>query len=140
MDLLKEIGVDADAEKNGRWVSIFGDQVQVKVARFGNPNYVKLYKQIIDRDQLTQKLREDKLTDEEHENLILELYSQTILLDWKNIEMDGKEFVYSKENCRKLLGDNRLREFRAKILEESQAGAKWKLQIDAENQDILKKN
>lgn len=140
MDLLKTIGVDAEGEKNGHWVSIFGDQVQVKVARFGNPAYIKLYKQIIDRDNLTDLIREDKLTDEQHENLLLELYSETILLDWKNIELDGKEFVYSKENCRKLLGDSRLREFRAKILEESQASAKWKLHIDAENRDILKKN
>ena len=53
------------------------------------------------------------LGDEKMETIIIKVMSECILLDWKNLEYDGKKMAYSVENAAKLMRE--LPDFRSDV-------------------------
>lgn len=110
LDIFEAYATDEDAENNGRWFPL-GKGGHVKVARTGNENYSKLFKKLVEAKEAD--LNEggpaaDALANE----ILLQVESQTVLVDWKGIGFQGKQVEYSPEMAKTMLG---VKDFRRKI-------------------------
>jgi len=95
-DLRKLYGTDTNKETDGIWQD-FGDGIEMKVARIGNPKYQKLFQKLSKPHR--KAIRRGTLKEDVAEKLMIECTAETILLDWRGIELDGKALPYSKDNA-----------------------------------------
>jgi len=100
MDLRKSFGVNADQAENGKWFDL-EDGGSVKVAKFGNPKWVAELVRL--RKPHLATIRTGTLSDEVTTDITVKAMAKGILLDWKNISIDGEEFHHSLENAEKIL-------------------------------------
>ena len=93
---LAKYRIDPVKETDGVWHDL-GDGMQVKIARFGNSNYVKL-KAALEKPFQDRFRRGKDLTDEQKTEQMNRLVSETIITDWKGIiDPDtGKAVPYAK--------------------------------------------
>ena len=83
---LNALRADLDKERNGTWVPYQGG-IRLKLARLGNPNYREASARIIDARKV--QLNTKELTEEQMLDVQKEAASQTVLLDWENVEDDN---------------------------------------------------
>jgi hypothetical protein len=102
MDIKKQYGTSETLEQSGVWVDM-GDGASVLVARSGNPDNSRLIKRLLAPHKVA--LRNGKLADDVAERITIEAMAETILLDWKGIEEDGKPVKYSRDAAIRLLTD-----------------------------------
>jgi hypothetical protein len=102
MDLKKEFGTDKTLEEDGAWIDM-GDGTQLKIARAGNKKASEYARQVSKPFQT--QIRFGKFTEEGFTKLAIEVAAQFILLDWKNLQEDGVDVPYSKENALRMLTD-----------------------------------
>ena len=97
---LKDFKTDKDKEKDGVWEDL-GDGCSVLVARYGNQAMVNAYRKY--PRVLRQRLESGQVDDDKSSTIMAKVMADTILLDWKGLKEDGKEVVYSKEECVRVL-------------------------------------
>ena len=97
---LKDFKTDKDKEKDGVWEDL-GDGCSVLVARYGNQSMVNAYRKY--PRVFRQRLESGQVDDDKSSNIMSKVMADTILLDWKGLKEDGKEVVYSKEECVRVL-------------------------------------
>lgn len=102
MDLKKQYGTDKALEENGVWQDI-GDGASVLVARMGNSRNVLELKRLTAPHK--RQIQLGKLDDEIWKKINIEAIADSILLDWKGVEINGKELPYSKPNAIQVLTD-----------------------------------
>ena len=110
-DLAKNYATDKTAEQEGVWEPL-ADGIEIKVARIGNPNYQRIYEREIKpyRAQVDRGL----MADEKFTEIIIKVLAEAVLLDWKNIEYEGKKLPYNRDNAIRILTE--LPDFRADVL------------------------
>lgn len=115
-DLKRAFEVDSRKEIDGVWQEL-GNGAAILVARLGNPNFRKAYNRI---PNATRKMIENETLENDVGNKIYAgVIADTVLLDWKNILLDGKQFKYTRENAIKVLLD--YPQFQNLVLELSQS-------------------
>ena len=94
---------DESLEKSGIWFQI-SDSTGFLIKRFGgfNSQAVKLelakhYK------PFARQIETGSMDEKKEKEIMLKVFVNACVLDWKGIEIDGKEVAYSKEECVKLL-------------------------------------
>jgi|TARA_R110000787_G_scaffold36139_1_gene92447 hypothetical protein len=110
-DLGKNYATDTAAEQDGVWEPL-ADGIEIRVARVGNPNYQRIWEREIKpyRAQVDRGLMaDDKMTE-----IIIKVMAEAVLLDWKNVEYEGKKLQYNRANALRILTE--LPDFRADVL------------------------
>lgn len=97
---LSQFRTDETSEEAGVWVEM-GEGAKVRIARMYNRKYKQEFQKLM-RPYRTQA-RTNTLPDDVAEELLIKVMAATILLDWKNIFLDGKEIPYSPANAEKML-------------------------------------
>jgi hypothetical protein len=122
IDFKSEFGVDAKREIEGTWVTYSGE-TEFLVARSRNKNFSRMFarkwaknKALLDGVKPTDTDAKLDVADAKADQIMVECYSETILLGWKGLNFDGKPLEYSTENAAMLLTD---KEFRKYIEEQS---------------------
>ena len=110
MDLRTTFYQEPELVEKGVWFNL-QDQGRVKVASMNSP----LFKAEVIRLQKPHLnlLRSDADSSDLLNSITIEATAKTLLLDWKEIEVDGKEIEYSVEKAIELLTDFPM--FREKI-------------------------
>ena len=97
---LKDFKTDKGKEKDGVWEDL-GDGCSVLVARYGNRAMINAYRRY--PRILRQRLESGQVDDDKSATILSKVMADTILLDWDGLKEDGKEIVYSKEECVRIL-------------------------------------
>ncbi len=129
MDIFNAFATDEKAELEGRWFPL-SKTASIKVARAGNPAYVKELRKQIDEKQLNVDL--DNQSDEDNElatAAIIEVTAKTILLDFKGLSYKGKPVEYSTAMAKTFL---EIKDFRKKVDRLSADAANFRLKEEAE--------
>ena len=111
-DVKKLFGTDATKETEGVWESLSED-VKIKVARIGNPNYQKVLQRLMRPHR--RAVRRGTVDDSVIEQCVTKAIAETVLLDWEGLEEDGKKLIYSRAEAERLLTS--FREFREQVTE-----------------------
>lgn len=101
MAKLSSFKQDTGKAEDGVWVNgVMGD-IDVKVARFNNPAFVKMFQ------KLTKQYRNLKtISDDVSKDIVNQCIANTVLLGWRNIQAeDGSDIPYSVEAAMTLLAD-----------------------------------
>ena len=96
-------GTDKELEKNGVWIEYPGGEM-FKVARIGTNEsaYGKLLRQ--KTKHLRRKIEADTLDVDVLSKIMMDVFVQTSLLDWKNVNgSDGKAIDFNRENALELM-------------------------------------
>jgi len=100
MDIGKTFGIDKDAAENGKWFDL-EDGGSVRVAKLGclafktevqrlQKPFLAILNSSMDSSEILDKITTDAM-------------AKTILLDWKDITMDGETLPYSTDKAKELL-------------------------------------
>lgn len=129
---INAVKTDITKETEGVWEEfILG--IKVKVARSRNSRYQEVLRARV--DPLKKGIREDSVSIEDLNDILLEVRAETILLDWENIEdKDGNSIPYSKEQAIKFFKDPELKDFYIFIVAVSESSEAYKKDLikDAE--------
>ena len=130
MDIFASFATDEKLEVEGRWFDL-SKTAKVRVARSGNPQYVKMLRKKLDENRIDLDSQGDE-ANEIAEKLMVDVMADTILLGWEGLEFQGKPIEYSRLNSRLLL---KVKDFRKKIsgFSESFEAFKVKAQEDLGN-------
>ena len=128
MDLKKTL-TDPKAEREGIWITL--EDARLKVARMQNPAALAAF-------QEKTRLLRGKISDEKQKELMTEIMSAHILLDWENLSIGGDPLPYSTENAFRILND--FPEVRRLVLDESQNLENFLAEKTAEGIEGIKKN
>lgn len=104
---LNNLITDKDLETEGVWIEfdlVEGD-ARILIARQGNDKYHNRLQELL--KPLKAKVRKNKMTDAEWEDVLTKAYSTTIILNWEGFTRNGKEFPYTPENAEQLLRESR---------------------------------
>lgn len=108
MSLYAQYATDKKAEKQGVWVD-FGQNEDGSVIKFKISRMSKTNKKYTKRLEAQTKpfrraIELETMDDALAEKIFMEVFVDTILLDWQNVnDRDGKPLKFSKENAMKLL-------------------------------------
>lgn len=114
---LKSLKVNKKKQTEGVWVE-HDLQTSFLVARMGNPRFKERFNALMAPHQ--RKFDAGKLSAEMSSQIMARAVSETILLDWKGLALDGKDVKYSKEKAYEILSDPTAEEFLAVIIEYAQ--------------------
>ena len=111
-NLYSRFATDSKLENDGVWVDM-GADLQVKVARFGNPVHEKVMEKL--RRPYRNILRSGgQLPEDVQTKLTVQGMAEAILLDWKGVtDASGKDLPHSIDNAVQVLSD--LKDFRNEI-------------------------
>ena len=110
---ISTFATDLDLEENGVWVDI-GQGASLLIARQGNPRYNEHVRKTCKPH--SRQIRNQTISEELSNELLIASLAETILLDWKGLEDDkGKPIKYSKKAAIELLTG--LKDFRALVQE-----------------------
>jgi len=127
---INEVKTDKKKEAEGVWIDI-GNGGRLKIARNGNPNTQRKWEKIRADPAIRNSLRHDTISLEKMDDLILDVLSETVLLDWEGMSENGEPMKFSVEKAREVLRNvTVIREivqnyasdytfFRASVLDES---------------------
>lgn len=139
MSLYKQFKTDDNLEKEGIFLeygeSSTGKPIRIKIARSGGANvaYAKCMESRVKpyRRQIQNETMDTFLA----ERLIKEVYAETVVLGWENVEdVDGKPLPFNTENCVALFND--LPDLFKDIQDQSQRAALFRSEVrqaDAKN-------
>lgn len=104
MSIFNDFETDRKAETEGVWVEYSenkdGTVCAFKVSRMAKSN--KKYAKALERatKPVRRQIELKTLKDEKAEDLFLQVFVETILLDWKNVQTrDGSEIPFTKEKA-----------------------------------------
>ena len=125
MDIRKVYGTNKKDEQEGKWED-FGEGLSVKIARMGNPNYSKKFREIAKPYQ--KSIRRGTLGEQKSEELLIQAMADTILLDWKGLEENGKPVKFTREEAIRVMTE--YPDFRDAVSEVAGAIETFKLEED----------
>ena len=108
--------VDRTKSEDGVWMEY--DGAQFKIARFGNPQFVKYAEAL--RRPYQRQIDNGTLSVEKQTELGAKAMARYILLGWEGFTVDGKEVKYSEDKALELLSHPDADEFRNVISSLSQ--------------------
>lgn len=114
---LEQMAVDPAAIEEGRWVGNLPElpDVQVRVRGFGNRDYRALQQKLMRSVSGAQRALGMGVDEQDRQQTTLLV--ETILLDWKGIDIaDGVPLPFSKEKALELLSDPRMVKFRGAVI------------------------
>jgi hypothetical protein len=130
MKIFKAFGTDTKKEQDGVWIDL-GDGGSMKIARMGNPDYIKEFQRITKPHR--QAIRRGTLSEEVSQDLLVQAMAKHILLDWKGLKYnDGTDIVYSVEEAKKMLSS--LKDFRDYVTEMANSAENFKEEVDQETE------
>lgn len=109
-DLKKVFATSKEKENEGVWTDDLGDGLKLKIARMKNPRFRKMYERMT--KPYKRQIRLGTLPEETEIDIICKCISQTVLLDWQNLSVDGKKQDYNQDNAYKILKNPEIGDFR----------------------------
>lgn len=107
---------DEKREDEGVWEPIHGpdgDTAELLVGRLGSNASQALFRRL--REKRSRGFRGDSLPESVEDEIMIEVLSRTVLLDWRGLkDDDDQEIPYSPEKARELL---RVKDFRAVVVQ-----------------------
>lgn len=89
---------DRNLEKVGVWVEVGSARFKCRRAGGANDDYINLAAKKI--RPFAQAIQDDVLPREMGDDLMAEVYAETIVLDWENVtDRQGGQIPFSKEAC-----------------------------------------
>lgn len=125
MDIVKQFGTDERLELDGVWVKLALD-AEIKIARRGNPRFRELLQRKL--APYRQAAANHAVPEEDYERILLEVASETLVLDWKGITEQKQPVPYSPVTALRYLRD--LKEFRNFVLTTAENVELYKAQQD----------
>src|SRR5687767_1596968 len=113
---ISKFRTDPNLESEGVWVPI-GEGARIKIARSGNAKGAELFERLTDPPDIKLAIRAGTLSVEKLNEIMTEVLSQAVLLDWEGITENGKLLPYTKENAKRILA---IKDFRKLVLDLSQ--------------------
>lgn len=133
-----EFKTDTSLEKEGVWHDIGmnddGSPVRIKIARLGNPSWLKAYNKIPAplRDG-AQKGSLAGAMEKSYETLAAKCMAEHVLLGWEGFtDDDGNPVPYTVETAAAILADPEQRPFRSIVTQYAQDDAAFRAQAVAE--------
>lgn len=96
MDLYKVYGYDEEKATRGLWIDLV-DGGKVLVGMLGTPEYQKAVMKH-SRKYQTQ-IRLNKMRPEDMNEITIQAEADAVLLGWKEFEVNGSSFPYTRENA-----------------------------------------
>ena len=127
MDIFASFATDESLEVEGKWFNL-SKTARVKVARAGNPNYVKRLRKKLDENRIDLESQGEEANDLA-EKVMIDVMADTILLGWEDIQFQGKPMGYSPLNARLLL---KVKDFRKKVSGFSESFEAFKVKQEEE--------
>jgi hypothetical protein len=127
MDIFDTFATDEKLEVEGRWFDL-SKTAKVRVARSGNPQYIKLLRKKLDEKRIDLDSQGDEANDVA-EKLMIDVMADTILMGWEGLEFRGKPMEYSRLNARLLL---QVKDFRKKVSGFSESFEAFKVKAQEE--------
>ncbi len=128
MELLSAFGSDIEKSTDGVWITISdveGEQGRLKIARMWTPRFKEAFRKYTEG---IKNISGVEPNDQEEADIMAKCFAETILLDWENIVVNGKAYLYSTDNAYKLLSMPELRDFRDKIATEASKFSNYRLE------------
>jgi hypothetical protein len=121
---LGKVRINVDLSTEGVWLPYIED-IELRIARNGNPRYEECVQRLVQNNP--------DLTRAESE-VVDRAMAETVLLDWKNVQVNGEDIPYSVEKAYEFLSDPELRDFRSFVMVQSTTCKQFlkKTQEDAE--------
>tara|TARA_R100000458_G_C8278525_1_gene254896 strand:+ start:12824 stop:13225 length:402 start_codon:yes stop_codon:yes gene_type:complete len=127
INLLK---TNPEAETEGVWVTYEDTDIQLKIARIGNPKFDAFVAK--KSAPHLDKIRKGE-ANELQENITQQAVAHTILVDWKNIDDEnGKPIPYSGKKSEEFLSDPSLRDFYKFVLVTSNQAENFRYEAQQE--------
>lgn len=104
---LNDFAVNVDAEETGVWVKV--NKMSFLIARAGNDKFKAEQKKLEKQSYGAMARRKDKRNDERDIEIMMECVAKACVLDWKDVELDGKEVKYSEKKCIEIMTDKRFK-------------------------------
>lgn len=105
---------DKDLEVSGVWVDLDkGDGSALLIARIGNTRFNTAVRERM--RPYRRMIQSGKMSEDTQEEILTEVMAETILLDWKNIKLNGKTLKYSPKQACDLM--RKLPDFRELVTE-----------------------
>ncbi len=101
--------VDLEKAESGAWVP-YEEGISFKIARANTPAYRGAVRRM--HRQHKRQIDQESLSDAQSDNIMADLMSSYLLLDWKGLVNGGEEFPYTKENAELLLKAEKYSELR----------------------------
>lgn len=125
MDIFSSFATDEKLEVEGNWFNM-SKTARVRVARSGNPQYVKMLRKKLDENRIDLDSQGDE-ANEVAEKLMIDVLADTVLLGWEGLEFRGKPIEHSRMNARLLL---QVKDFRKKIVGFSESFEAFKVKAE----------
>lgn len=93
-------GTNKEFENEGVWVN-YGDDIEFRIARIGNPSFKRYYKQLLAPYGGPDRI--DVISDNKADKIVTKVIAKTVLLDWKNVQVDGEDVPYTVESAEQFL-------------------------------------
>ena len=129
MDLRKAFATDTEAEIKGVPFE-YGDSTFILARKF-NPTHRKLFSKLWKANRRVVE-GEGDAAEKRADEIMCEVMSKTILLGWKNVQVDGKDLPYSQQAAYDLLLE--MRDFREVIDTASAELKRFKVHQDEEDE------
>ena len=101
MAKLSNIRTDLDLEREGLWEEFEGIRFKIGLLKHGLDAEIESL-----GAPFRHKLRDDRLTEEEAERLLLSALGDRVVTDWEDMEDEtGAPIPWTPEKCRELLAD-----------------------------------
>ncbi len=113
---LRSIKTDVKNEEDGAWISI-DKTTKLKIARWNNKKFRNMRESLSAPYMTKSKKNSGLISDEDAEDILNTVISETILMGFDGLELDGEKIEYSVENAKKLICDQSLKEFRELVVE-----------------------
>jgi hypothetical protein len=126
---LSKTRIDITKSNEGVWFSepVLFDDIEFLVGRQGSPRFAEFVQ------AEAQKPGGDKERDKKEERRHTDwVFANTILLGWKNLQIDGEDVPYSVEKAFELLQNDEYVEFRLFVLTKAQSLASFRKEALAE--------
>lgn len=102
MAKLRTIKTDSAAERDGVWMKYPGTDIEIKIARFGNPSFEADSREF--RTLAKQAKDGVELTERESKDAVAPAVARHLVKDWRNLEDDdGAAIPFSQERAVELL-------------------------------------
>lgn len=95
-------GEDETAVERGIWVShANGPQFRICAATDSNPQYVRVKERVLKPHR--RALSHDAMDEKRASDLLMQVYAECVIVDWKDVFLDGKRVPFSKKECLRML-------------------------------------
>ena len=102
MNLEDLFGEDDDRLQKGIWVvHANGPEFRVCGATDSNPRYMKMKEKVL--KPLRRAAAHDAVSEKEANKALAKVYSYCIVIDWRNVKVEGVTVPYSQAECLKIL-------------------------------------